>query len=155
MSFASMSSVAITLFILGVFLLLAMNVNHYTHVVEGQVEVRVFLKKDTTDEQAEKVMKQIEGLPQVGSVNFITKEEGIAKWKQSFGEKAYLFDGLEGNENPLSDELAVKPKDPEETSLVAERVSSFPILKVLIMVKKRLKNCLVLPRSCEMLASGL
>jgi len=126
MSFASVSSVAITLFILGVFVLLAMNVNHTAQVVESQVEVRVFLKKETTPEQIEKLKNQIEDLPQVKSVTLITKEEGIAKWKEDFGEKSYLFEGLEGEENPLSDELVVKPQNPRETALVAERVNSFP-----------------------------
>lgn len=125
MSFASISSVAITLFILGVFLLLALNINHYTQVVENQVEIRVFLKKETTQEQIEKLKNQLEQQPGIESVTFITKEEGLAKFRESFGEKAYWFEGLD-EENPLSDELAIKPKNPQETSLVADRISQYP-----------------------------
>ncbi|GIQ65987.1 hypothetical protein PACILC2_45550 [Paenibacillus cisolokensis] len=42
MSFASMSSIVISLFILGVFLLLTMNVNSLADQIESRVEIRVF-----------------------------------------------------------------------------------------------------------------
>lgn len=125
MSFASMSSVAITLFILGVFLLLAMNVNHIAAVVEEQVEMRVILKAETEEDQAQSVREKLKAMPQVESVTFVTKEEGLEKFKDSFGEKAYWFEGLD-KENPLSDEFVVKTKDPRDTGVIAERVKSFP-----------------------------
>lgn len=128
MSFASMSSVAITLFILGVFLLMAMNVNHYADVVEKQVEIRVFLKKDTDPDQTAKVGEKIQALPQVESVTFISKEEGLAKFKESFGENAYWFEGLD-KENPLSDEFVVKTKDPRDTSVMGEQIKNFPFVE--------------------------
>lgn len=128
MSFASMSSVAITLFILGVFLLMAMNVNHYADVVEKQVEIRVFLKKDIDSDQTEKVGEKIQALPQVESVTFISKEEGLVKFKESFGEKAYWFEGLD-KENPLSDEFVVKTKDPRDTSAMGEQIKNFPFVE--------------------------
>ncbi|MEW9669481.1 permease-like cell division protein FtsX [Ammoniphilus sp. 3BR4] len=125
MSFASMSSVAITLFILGVFLLLAMNVNHIADVVEQQVEMRVILKADIEEDQAQSVGEKIKAMPQVESVTFVTKEEGLEKFKESFGEKAYWFEGLD-KENPLSDEYVVKTKNPRDTGMIAGQVKSFP-----------------------------
>ncbi len=125
MAFASMSSVAITLFILGVFLLMAMNVNHIADVVEKQVEMRVILNKDVDRDQAAALGDRIQAMPQVESVTFVTKEEGLEKFRQSFGENAYWFEGLD-KENPLSDEFVVKTKDPRETAMIAERVKNFP-----------------------------
>ncbi|RXT04015.1 permease-like cell division protein FtsX [Ammoniphilus sp. CFH 90114] len=125
MSFASMSSVAITLFILGVFLLMALNVNHIAETVESQVEMRVILKKETDMDQAEKVRERLQAIPQVETVTFVTKEEGLAKFRESFGESAYLFEGLE-KENPLLDEFVVRTKDPRDTAMIAERVKNFP-----------------------------
>lgn len=44
MTFAAVTSVATTLLILGVFLLLSLNVNFITKIIEDQVEIRVFLE---------------------------------------------------------------------------------------------------------------
>jgi cell division transport system permease protein len=125
MSFASMSSVAITLFILGVFLLLAMNVNHIANVVERQVEIRVFLEQDTDRAQSAELEQQLKAMPQVESVVFVTKEEGLEDFKESFGDRANLFNVLE-QENPLSDEFVVKAKEPQETEIIAKQIQGLP-----------------------------
>jgi cell division transport system permease protein len=125
MSFASMSSVAITLFILGVFLLLAMNVNHIANVVERQVEIRVFLEPDTDRAQSAELEQQLKAMPQAESVVFVTKEEGLEDFKESFGDRANLFNGLE-QENPLSDEFVVKAKEPQETESIAKQIQGLP-----------------------------
>lgn len=113
MSFASISAVTITLFILGVFLVLAMNVNYFAQSVEKQVEIRVFIDLLATKENITQVENNIKKLPQVESVSFIPKDEGLKQFKESLGEKAYLFEGLEES-NPLPDAFTVKTKQPQE-----------------------------------------
>ncbi|HJV44676.1 MAG TPA: permease-like cell division protein FtsX [Bacillota bacterium] len=125
MSFASMSSVAITLFILGVFMLLALNVNHIASNVERQVEIRVFLKADTDKNAAHDLEEKMKAISEVDTVTFISKDEGLQKFKDSFGDKAYFFDGLE-KENPLLDEYNVKTKDPIDTARIAETIKEYP-----------------------------
>jgi cell division transport system permease protein len=49
MSFASISSIAISLLILGIFLLLAVNVNYMGQQIEKQVELKVFLEVNTSE----------------------------------------------------------------------------------------------------------
>lgn len=121
MTFASISAVMITLLILGVFLILALNVNHIAQTIEKQVEIRVFLDVLADKPAIDQVEKQIRALPKVDSVTFVSKEEGLKQFKQSLGEKAYLFEGLE-EENPLPDSFVVKTKLPQDTSEVAARI---------------------------------
>ncbi|MBP1932588.1 permease-like cell division protein FtsX [Ammoniphilus resinae] len=139
MSFASMSSVAITLFILGVFLLLALNVNHIANVVERQVEIRVFVKQGVEKVEVDKLAEKLKDFSQVESVTFIPKEEGLENFKKSFGDKAYWFEGLE-KENPLSDEFVVKTKDPVETEMVAERIKNLPYVESVNYAKDMIKK---------------
>lgn len=128
MSFASISAVSITLFILGVFLVLAMNVNYFTKTVEKQVEIRVFLDVLATKENVQQVEAGIKAIPKVDSVTFIPKDEGLKQFKESLGEKAYLFEGLE-KDNPLPDTYVVKTKDPKDTSEVAAQIKKLPYVK--------------------------
>jgi len=128
MSFASISAVSITLFILGVFLILAMNVNYFAQSVEKQVEIRVFLDVLATKENVAQVEQNIKTIPKVDTVTFIPKEEGLKQFKESLGEKAYLFEGLE-KDNPLPDTLVVKTKDPKDTSVVAAQIKKLEYVK--------------------------
>jgi len=121
MTFASISAVMITLLILGVFLILALNVNHIAQTIEKQVEIRVFLDVLADKPAIDQVEERIRTLPKVDSVTFVSKEEGLKQFKESLGEKAYLFEGLE-EENPLPDSFVVKTKLPQDTSEVAARI---------------------------------
>ncbi|SFK80739.1 permease-like cell division protein FtsX [Brevibacillus centrosporus] len=128
MSFASISAVTITLFILGVFLVLAMNVNYFAQSVEKQVEIRVFLDVLATKENVTQVEQNIKTIDKVESVTFIPKDEGLKQFKESLGEKAYLFEGLE-KDNPLPDTFVVKTKDPKDTSVVAAQIKKLQYVK--------------------------
>lgn len=123
MTFASVSAVTITLLILGVFLMLAMNIQHLVQTVEKQVEIRVSL--DVTADQA--TVQKVEGalvkLPEAAEVKFVPKAEGLQNLKKSFGERGTLFNGLE-KENPLPDSFIVKAKTPQQTGALAKKIQA-------------------------------
>jgi cell division transport system permease protein len=123
MTFASTSAIAISLLILGVFLILTMNVNHLASVVENQVEVRVLLKLDTTPEQVEKVRTEIGNLSNVKKVDFVSKDEGLELMKDALGEEGKgLLEGLKGEANPLPDAFVIQVYKPREVGEVADKI---------------------------------
>jgi cell division transport system permease protein len=123
MSFASTSSIAISLFILGVFLLLALNVNSLADQLESEVEIRVFLEINTQDEQVTSIQNQIGSIEEVERVTFVSKEEGLELMKEKFGEDGkQLLEGYEGDENPLNDSFTVKVDDPRNVGSVAAKI---------------------------------
>ncbi|TDF93469.1 permease-like cell division protein FtsX [Paenibacillus piri] len=137
MSFASMSSIAISLFILGIFLLLTLNVNYLAQQIEQQVEIRVYLEVNTPDEQIQKLKAQIAALPQVDQIKFVSKEEGLVYLRDKLGEGGkQLLDGFEGDNNPLNDSFTVEVTEPREVGSVAQKInalntsSSKPIYRV-------------------------
>ncbi|WCK54150.1 permease-like cell division protein FtsX [Aneurinibacillus sp. Ricciae_BoGa-3] len=121
MSFASISAVTITLLILGVFLLIAMNVNYLVSNVEKQVEIRVMLDVTTSRTAAMDIGNQIKAIPGVGTATFVSKEEGLAELKKSFGSNGSVLQGLE-KENPLPDSFTVKASSPQQTGTIAEKI---------------------------------
>ncbi|WP_232699742.1 permease-like cell division protein FtsX [Brevibacillus daliensis] len=127
MTFASISSVTITLLILGVFLLLALNVNHMAKTVENQVEIRVFLDITADQASASALEKKIEALPDVESVVYVPKDQGLIDLKEQMGENGQFLNGLE-DENPLPDALTVKTKQPQSVSTVAEKIGSMELV---------------------------
>ncbi len=70
MTFASISAVAIMLFVVGCFLLLILNMNHVASSIEDDVEIRVYIELTATHEQQEQLMEEIEAIDDVAQVTF-------------------------------------------------------------------------------------
>lgn len=138
MSFASMGSIVVSLFILGVFMLLALNVNKLADQVEGQVEIRVFLQMDTQQAKIDEVNREIGRIPDVKSVTFVSKEEGWQQLSKNLDEDAKTaLEGYDDENNPLPDAFDVEVFDPQKVEVVASQIEAIntsdkdkPILKV-------------------------
>lgn len=123
MSFASVITVAISLFICGVFWLLVLNVNNMADTIESSVEIRAFLQEDISEEQIDAIENRIKGLPGVSSVEFISRDEALDSLKDQFGEQSDLLEALKG-QNPLPDSFTVKTKTADDVVPVAEAMEN-------------------------------
>jgi cell division transport system permease protein len=124
MTFASISAVTVTLLLVGVFLVVMLNIQHFTKQVEKDVEIRVHIDLTATDADKEALRKQIEAIPEVGSVTYSSKDEELQKLIKSFGEEGSSFKLFE-QDNPLSDVFIVKTKEPTDTVKVAKKIEKF------------------------------
>ena len=125
MSFASMSSIAVSLFILGVFMLLALNVNKLADQIENQVQIRVYLKLGTEQAKIDEIKRQIGRIPEVKQVTFVSKEEGLKRLKDSLGaEGKEALEGYENENNPLPDGFDVFVFKAQTIADVAKRIGS-------------------------------
>ncbi|WP_027625191.1 permease-like cell division protein FtsX [Clostridium lundense] len=121
-SFASAATVAATLFILGVFLLTALDVKQVVKDVESKVEVKIFLNNDITIGQEKEIEAKIKSLNEVASVRYENKEQAMKNFKEQIGENnKALIEGIE-KENPLPNAYIVKVKDPEMVTKVVDSV---------------------------------
>ncbi|MZQ85746.1 FtsX-like permease family protein [Paenibacillus sp. 5J-6] len=138
MTFASISSIAISLFILGIFVLITLNVNDIASQIEDQVEINVYLEVNTPQDQITELQAQIQGIQGVKTIKFVSKEEGLVYLRQKLGESGKaLLDGFEGENNPLNDAFTVEVDDPRNVAVVADQISAIntgkdpkPIYKV-------------------------
>lgn len=138
MSFASVSAISISLFVLGLFLMMTLNVNSLTQQIESQVEIRVYMDYDAPAQQVKAVQEQISGLSDVSKVTFVSKEEGLTILREKLGEDSKeLLEGFQGEENPLNDAFTVEVRDPYLVDQVAQQIEALnagktppPIYKV-------------------------
>jgi cell division transport system permease protein len=124
MMFASMSSIAVSLFILGIFMLLALNVNKVADQLDSQVQISVYLQLDIQKAKTDEIERTIKRIPEVKSVTFVSKDEGLKRFRESMGDdgKAAL-DGYE-KENPLPDSFEVGVFDPQKVAYVAKQIDA-------------------------------
>ncbi|ADG06863.1 permease-like cell division protein FtsX [Kyrpidia tusciae] len=125
MTVASISAVAVTLLILGVFVVMAWNVQNLSRQVEQQVQMNVILKDGTAPEQIKAVQQWLVARPDVARVTFVSKEQGLANLRASLKQDSNLLDGLD-KQNPLPDKFVVQAKDPRMTGQVAAAIEKLP-----------------------------
>lgn len=125
MTLASISTVALSLFILGVFTCGVMNLNNLASNLENQVEISVYLKDGLTTQQIMGVGKKLKAMPDLKNLEWVNKEEAMKRFKERLGNQAQLVDALNGN-NPLPNSYILTFKNPEEVKNAAKLVSTFP-----------------------------
>lgn len=117
--------VLVSLFLLGFVSLLALNAAHFSRMVEGEIEVAVFMSEEVTPDVIEQINRELEGIEGVAGVTFIPKDEALEKLKKDLGEKSRLLTGLE-EDNPLPDAFRVRPQDASQVALIAKQAAALP-----------------------------
>ncbi|MBU5592581.1 permease-like cell division protein FtsX [Clostridium sp. MSJ-4] len=123
-SFASIITVSATLFIFGIFIMLALNINRFVGEVESKVEIKVFLKEDVTisDQKAiEDKLRKTEGVKEVA---YESKSEALQKFKEQLKENASLLSGYDSSKNPMPSSFVVKLTTPEAAESVGQEVTN-------------------------------
>ena len=127
-SLASAATVAATLFILGVFMLSALNVQQTIKNIESKVEIKIFMRNDITLGQQKELEKKIKSIDKIVDIKYESKEQAVKKFKEQIGEENKdLVKGLDKQqENPLPNSYIIKVKDP---SMVTGVVNDIKDLK--------------------------
>lgn len=112
MSFASISTVAVSLLVLGMFLLIFLNTNHLTKFLESQVQVSVYMEDSAGDEDLHSIEEQLKKLPGVVKVTPVGKAEALSRFKERLGDQDKLLDAL-GEDNPFPNSFDVQVDTPE------------------------------------------
>lgn len=124
MTFASISAVTVTLLLVGVFLVVMFNMNHFAKKIENDVEIRVHIDVTANEQDKQALRAQIEAIPEVKEIRYSSKEQELKNLIKSFGEEGSSFRLFE-QDNPLSDVYVVKTEKPTDTIKVAKQIEKF------------------------------
>jgi cell division transport system permease protein len=138
MSVASVTSIIVSLLILGVFIMLVLNVNSLADQADSQVEVNVFLELNVEQNMRETLQKEIAAMPEISKTTFVTKAQGLEELRKDLGDSGKeLLEGFDKDSNPLPDKIVVEVIEPTTVPFVAEKIEKLntlhpekPILKV-------------------------
>lgn len=121
-SLASVATVAATLFIFGVFLLVAMTINSSVASVESKVEIKAYLTEAATEEEKTAVLSTIEAVEGVKEVRYESKEEAFANFKNQLGDNNAILAGYTEVNNPMPNSYVVSLNTPEAAGPVEDAV---------------------------------
>ncbi|MGN1341757.1 MAG: permease-like cell division protein FtsX [Bacilli bacterium] len=129
LSLASILCITITLVVVAVSLILSMNVENFSESIRKDVTVVMFLKKDTTKEDEEKIKKELESVDNIekSTIVFKSKVESANELKKGNDIFATTVDKWTEDTNPLLDSYMFKVKDIEkiDDTVVAVKNLSF------------------------------
>jgi len=118
MSLASVSIVVASLFILGVFIILGVNLNEISGQIEEQCQINVFVPHNATDAQFKAVGERLAEIEHVKSVKYYSKEERYNDYKTTqYKDNAKAIEAFE-NDNPLRDSCVLSLDDPANAASV-------------------------------------
>ena len=128
MSFASITTMAISLVILGLFLIMVMNLNNMAAHLESQVQINVYLEDNLSEAERYEIGNNIKKIKGVEEITFVTKDEAIERFRERLGEQKYLLDALD-DANPLPYSYEVKLTLPEQVKSAAAEIAEYPGVK--------------------------
>lgn len=136
MTFASITSVTVTLALLGLFVSVLLNTEKLASDVENNVRINTYLAVDSKDSSEtiqneagetvvnadyHKVYKDILKISGVKSIDFSSKENELKKLKETYGDVWSMYDN---DSNPLQDIYIVETKSPSQVKKVAKKIKS-------------------------------
>lgn len=122
MSLASISTVAISLLVLAVVVLLAVNVSFMAGSVESQLQIKVYLDTDLTEGEKAALVERLRRLPGVESATYVPKEQGLELMRQRLGPN--VVQALEAN--PLPDAVDLRLERAGAIASVGEAAAQLP-----------------------------
>ena len=126
---ASLMIMCATMIIFGIFLILGENINHFVQQVESAQGIQVFIKSEATEQDIEKLEEQIRNVDGVSTTVFVSKEEALDQMKERFGDKEYLLEGYEGENNIFTASYVVTLTDLTKSKAVQDEISTFNNVK--------------------------
>src|SRR2546425_2197270 len=137
-AFAAISTAFIALFLVGGALLVSREVSLLIDFTTRDVEVSVFLQKGISPTQQAQIGDLLAHMPEVASVHFESQQEAYQRFVKIFKNQAALVENITPDALPAS--FRVKLKDPQQFSVVAQRLVGQPGIDKIVDQRRILKR---------------
>lgn len=125
LSLATVTTMAVCIFFLGVAVLLTVNAGNFMNQLESDIEIIAYLDDPLTDEELKDVETDIQSTAGVQEVTFVSKEEALQRLQEKFSQEDYDLQQTLGK-NPLPNSFEIKALNPQEVAQVAQAIGDIP-----------------------------
>ena len=127
LSVLSVTTIAFSLFVVGLFGLVAVNLQQALRDVAERVEIVAYLLPGAPIETITLAQKDIEAFPEVQAASYVSEDQALQRARTELVEFRDVLQELERNPLPASIEVKLKPRfrDAEHVNDVAERLRGF------------------------------
>jgi cell division transport system permease protein len=124
----SVGTIAVSLFVLGAFLTLAGRLGRVVDRWTEKIEIVVYLEDGIEDRVRDSLENRLRADPAVASIQLVTQEEALARFKKLFRDLASLPEDLGENPFPASLEVGLREdhQSPAEVKRLARKFADVP-----------------------------
>lgn len=120
-SFVAISTITISLILLGIFIIITFNLNRFVDYLRNQVELEVFLDDSFDEAKIKQLSEKIQAIEGIKDITFISKEMAILEYNKLFGNRKSEYLEVLGY-NPLPASFRIHLKDDYKTASKIEQV---------------------------------
>lgn len=130
LSLLSVVTIAFSLFVVGLFGLVAVNLRAALTRVEERVEVVAYLLPGTPVEAAVQAASDVAAFPEVADAIYVTELEALNRARAELPEFRSVFQDLDVNPLPASIEVRLRPgyRDAATATAIADRLRRLPLV---------------------------
>jgi len=124
----SVGTIAVSLFVLGAFLTVASGLGELVTRWTEKVQVIVYLDDGTEDRVRSSLENRLRDDPAVGSVEFVSREQALSRFRSMFRDLSTLPEDLGENPFPASLEVTLRPdrQSPADVERLARAFTGVP-----------------------------
>jgi cell division transport system permease protein len=117
------ATLASTLFLAGLVMLVISNVERRVRILHDNVSVQVYLKSDVAEPIIAELRQDLSAMDDVDRVEFVDKQEALRRYREWTADLAQLIDELEDNPLPASLEVFLRPGSSAEQTAASVAVA--------------------------------
>jgi cell division transport system permease protein len=115
----------VALFVVGSTILMSVFLDSSLQEIKSKVDINVYFNPDAVESDIFVMKRTLEELPEVASIEYISREKAIANFKDRHSNDYLMTQALdELADNPLGAILNIKAKDTSQYEAIAKRIKS-------------------------------
>ncbi len=144
LSIATISVIAITLFIINIEVAMLVANNLFLEDIQDKVRISVYLKPEVSESKAKEIENEIRAYEKVSSVDYVSKEDALQNFREKNKDNESFRKSLEElGMNPLGAVINVKADNPDDYEAIAGRIESGEMMTHVSKVNYRKYSSLI------------
>lgn len=135
MSLAATATMVLMLLLLAGFWIIQTGLLAGLQFTEQKVEVVAYLQVNSTDNQVQALEAQLSGMPEVAEVTYVSRDEALARFRESMQAQGREDLTRYLDSNPLFASLEVKLTDPSHVRVVSDALRQDPSVRNVINIE--------------------
>ena len=142
MSLAATATMVLMLLLLAGFWIIQTGLLAGLQFTEQKVNVVAYLQTNATDSQVQTLESQLQAMPEVASVTYVSRDQALAQFRQSTEAQGREDLTRYLDSNPLFASLEVKLSDPSHVRVVSDTLRADPSIRNVINIEDLVNNVL-------------
>jgi cell division transport system permease protein len=125
LSTATVSIMSLTLLVITVLLMVSVVANAVLDNLENKIDISVYFKLETPEEQILDVKTQLENLQEVEAITYVSQNDALVSFREKHKDNPVLLQSLEELEmNPLEASLNIKARETTQYATISQFLES-------------------------------